>query len=294
MLVKTPDTVWTIAALLRWASGYFTRHAVDSPRTTAELLLAHVLNLSRLDLYLRFDQPLAENELAAFKKLLLRRVEREPAAYIVGRKAFWSIELEVNPDVLIPRPDTECLVEQALALMPPADRTSRWHILELGTGSGAIVLSLAKDRPRHLYVATDISPAALQTARRNASQLNLQHQVFFLAGNWFAPLQSIPVFDLIISNPPYVAREDLASLQPEITFFEPLLALDGEPDGLGSIRPIIQQAPAHLKPGGHLLLEIGHDQADAVRGVATDTQVCREIHFHRDYGGNARVLQLTF
>lgn len=289
--MKPPET-WTITSLLRWSTDYFERQGIDSPRTTAELLLAHALQISRLDVYLRFDQPLLTSELATFKQLLLRRIKREPTAYIIGYKAFWSLELEVTPAVLIPRPDTECLVEQALARLPAANTPPARQVLELGTGSGAIILALARERPGHGYVASDRSPQALEVARRNAIRHHLHPHVTFFAGDWFAPLRVQPRFDLIVSNPPYVAHATLPTLQPEITFFEPLLALDGDQDGLAAIRHIIQQAPDFLAPDGWLLLEIGYDQKPAAATLARERRAYADIQCHRDYGGVERVLAL--
>ncbi len=153
------EAEWTILSLIKWATGYFTSHGIDSPRATAEILLATLLNLKRIDLYLRYDQPLLKSELSEFKSLIKRRINREPVAYIIGKKEFWSLDLEVNPNVLIPRPDTETLVEAALNCLGPADSPPdpAGQVLELGTGSGAIVLALASERPAYRYIATDIS-----------------------------------------------------------------------------------------------------------------------------------------
>ncbi|MCX5881344.1 MAG: peptide chain release factor N(5)-glutamine methyltransferase, partial [Deltaproteobacteria bacterium] len=210
------EAEWTILSLIKWATGYFTSHGIDSPRATAEILLATLLNLKRIDLYLRYDQPLLNSELSEFKSLIKRRVNREPVAYIIGKKEFWSLDLEVNPNVLIPRPDTETLVEEALRCLGPVDSppNSDRRVLELGTGSGAIVLALASERSAYHYVATDISLKAIDIARRNARHHQLASAVQFVAGNWldlFSPNK--PVFDMIVSNPPYIPSDDIAGLQ---------------------------------------------------------------------------------
>ena len=158
---------WTLIKLIQWATGYFDSHHIDSPRATAEILLAHVIHAKRIDLYLRFDQPLNSDELYRFKALIKRRTNREPVAYIVGHKEFWSMDLEVNRNVLIPRPETECLVERALESLAAGPNPGRKSILELGTGCGAVVLALASENSRHSYVGTDISSDAVRVARRN-------------------------------------------------------------------------------------------------------------------------------
>ncbi|MCK4985527.1 MAG: peptide chain release factor N(5)-glutamine methyltransferase, partial [Desulfobacterales bacterium] len=250
---------WTIIKLVQWATTYFSNHDIDSPRATAEILLAHVLNSRRIDLYLRYDQPLIPDELERFKALIKRRLKREPVAYILESKEFWSMDLQVTRDVLIPRPETECLVEKVLELLASDSNPASKLILELGTGCGAVILALASENPRHSYWATDISVNAIRIARQN----DLNGKVHFIIGDWFAPLRSKPgLFDLIVSNPPYIKSEDLNRLQPEIHAYEPLLALDGAADGLHCLRHIIQSAYFFLNPGGVIILEMGHDQKE--------------------------------
>jgi release factor glutamine methyltransferase len=296
--MQTPhpkDTEWTILNLLKWATGYFTSHGIDSPRATAEILLAHLLDLKRIDLYIRFDQPLQKDELAGFKTLIKRRVSREPVAYIVGSKEFWSLELAVNPHVLIPRPDTETLVEAALKYLPSADiiPESSGLVLELGTGSGAIVLALATERPSYRYIATDISLKAVQTAQSNARHHHLDPIVQFMAGNWLEPfLPQRPVFDMIVSNPPYIPSKNIPGLQPEVCRFEPILALDGQIDGLHAIRKILFSAHPLLKPGGVMLLEIGFDQRAGVTDVIQSCGFYAHFDFIKDYAGQDRVVVL--
>ncbi len=287
------EVEWNILSLLKWATGYFTSHGIDSPRASAEILLATLLNLKRIDLYLRYDQPLLKSELSGFKSLIKRRVNREPVAYIIGKKEFWSLDLEVNPDVLIPRPDTETLVEAALNCLTPVDspRDSAGQVLELGTGSGAIVLALASERPAYRYIATDISLKAIGVARTNAMRHQLSSVVSFVAGNWLDPFSpNMPVFDMILSNPPYIPSEDIAGLQPEINQFEPLLALDGRSDGLHAIRQIIFSAHTLLKPQGVLLLEIGFNQKKAVIQLIQHCGHYHPFEIIKDYAGHDRVV----
>ena len=286
-------TEWTILNLLKWATGYFTSHGIDSPRATAEILLAHLLNLKRIDLYLRFDQPLLKSELSEFKFLIKRRVNREPVAYITGKKEFWSLELTVNPNVLIPRPDTETLVETALNCLQPADTSpdSAGWVLELGTGSGAIVLALATERPSYRYIATDIALKALDIARANARRHHLDSAVQFIAGNWLDPFSPAkPIFDMIVSNPPYIPSGDIPGLQPEVNRFEPILALDGQSDGLDAIRKILFSAHPLLKPQGVLLLEMGFDQKSTVTTLIQNCGHYPHFHFKKDYAGHDRVV----
>ncbi|MGD8880954.1 MAG: HemK/PrmC family methyltransferase [Desulfobacterales bacterium] len=326
---------WTIIKLVQWATTYFSSHDIDSPRATAEILLAHVLNTRRIDLYLRYDQPLIPVELERFKALIKRRLNREPVAYIVENKEFWSMDLHVTRDVLIPRPETECLVEKALEWLAadskpestttpkagglgfaatgggrqgrevpqslraePGARHPVWKtqsklILELGTGSGAVILALASENPRHSYWATDISVYAIRVARRNARRYHLGGKVHFIAGDWFAPLRSKPgLFDLIVSNPPYIKSDDLTRLQPEIHAYEPLLALDGAEDGLHCLRHIIQSGYLFLKPRGVIILEIGNDQKEPLKQMIAECGEYEEVNFYQDYSGHDRILQM--
>lgn len=287
------EAEWTILALLKWATGYFTSHGIDSPRATAEILLATLLKLKRIDLYLRYDQPLLKSELSGFKLLIKRRVNREPVAYIIGNKEFWSLDLEVNPNVLIPRPDTETLVEAALSHLGHVDSSPNFtgQVLEIGTGSGAVVLALASERPSYRYVATDISLKAIDIARRNASRHQLASVVQFVAGNWLDPFSpNKPVFDMILSNPPYIPTEDIPGLQPEVYHHEPLLALDGRSDGLHALRQIIYSAHPLLKPRGVLLLEMGFNQKDAVIRMIQHCGHYHPFQIIKDYAGHDRIV----
>jgi release factor glutamine methyltransferase len=232
-----------------------------SPRLDAEVLLMHVTGLARSALITRANEALAAEQVERLHALLARRVHGEPIAYLTGRREFWSLELSVTPDVLIPRPDTELLVEQALARIPP---NAAWTIADLGTGSGAVALAVAKERPHCRVIATDLSAAALAVAHRNAQQLDIRN-IEFRHGEWLVPLAGL-VFDLIVSNPPYVAEGDAHLAHGDLRF-EPQTALIAGHDGLAAIRRIAADAGAHLGPGGWLLLEHGADQGPAVARV---------------------------
>ncbi len=289
-----PAIEWNIQKVLEWTTTHFKSHQIDSPRITAEVLLAHALRFKRIDLYLRYDQPLSAGELAAFKELVRRRLRHEPVAYITGQKEFWSLNFAVSPAVLIPRPDTECLVEAALAFLPKAEASNSKRILELGTGSGAIIAVLALERPGHVFFALEKSRAAIGQAQANCIALGVGDTIHLFCSDWFAALkQSMRPFDLILSNPPYIARGDISSLSPEITDFEPRLALDGDLDGLSALRQIIYSAPQWLKPGGKLLLEIGFDQGPAVEEIARQCREYDQTACLKDYGGRDRVMSLT-
>jgi release factor glutamine methyltransferase len=290
-LTKPDSSRWTIIKLLQWATSYFKTHDIDSPRATGEILLAHALKCERIDLYLKFDQPLLDDELKTFKILVQRRIRREPVAYILGVKEFWSLDIEVTEDVLIPRPETECLVEAALELLPRKASSPSWRILDLGTGSGAIVIALASQHPRHTYFASDRSMQAVKVAHHNARRHNLGEMIHYFNADWLAPLdQKTAAFDMIVSNPPYIPSRVLGELQPEIHGYEPMAALDGNDDGLGCFKPIIGSAHHYLQPGGVLLLEIGHDQHEAVRRMAIDGGRYGNFGSRKDYAGHDRVV----
>jgi release factor glutamine methyltransferase len=287
------DPEWSILKLLNWATSYFKSHDIDSPRATAEILLAHTLKLKRIDLYIHYDKPLDSHELSDFKALMKRRINREPVAYIVGHKEFWSMDLAVTKDVLIPRPDTECIVESALNLLPENSGAVPWRIFEPGTGSGAIILALASERPGHLFFASDRSIKAIELAKKNANRHDLNGSVNFFAGDWFSSLShNAQPFGIIISNPPYIPTLDIDRLQPEIYSYEPIPALDGGKDGLGPLRHIICSAHACLKEEGYLLLEIGYDQTDTVQKIIDECGWYTDVMFIKDYAGHNRVVRM--
>jgi release factor glutamine methyltransferase len=291
---KVPSDSWTILSLIQWTSAYFESNGIDSPRSTAEILLAHILEISRIELYLRYDQPMVSSELVRYKAFIRRRVRREPVAYIVGHKEFWSMPLIVNRQVLIPRPETECLVELALAEIPENRGAPLAWVLELGTGSGAIILALAKERPGHKYIALDQRLEAVMVSRQNADQNRLDTAVQFICGDWFSSLQASKAqFDLIVSNPPYIPSADIDGLQPEVAQYEPRSALDGGRDGLGCLKHIIETAPVYLRPGGVLVLEIGYDQAESVIQIANRRDAYDGISVEKDFSGLSRVVRMA-
>ncbi|MFC1857326.1 peptide chain release factor N(5)-glutamine methyltransferase [Thermodesulfobacteriota bacterium] len=289
----TIKSQWTILELLNWTTAYFKSHNIEDPRASAEILLSHALQLRRIDLYLQYDQPLGVNELASFKSLIRRRTRREPAAYIVGTKEFWSLDLFVTGDALIPRPETECLVERALVWLPENADTSAKTILELGTGSGAISISLANHRPLHFFFASDVSAEAVRLAKKNARAHQLDKRIRFFCGDWFTPVNRRgSYFDMIISNPPYIATRAIKSLEPEIRKYEPELALNGGPDGLKALRHIISRAYIYLSPQGVLLIEMGYDQKDDIAEIIEACGQYEDVVFFKDYSGHDRVVQM--
>jgi release factor glutamine methyltransferase len=248
----------------------------------AGLLLAHILGTTRARLLAHAEVAVEPAAAERYATLIERRAAGEPLAYLTGRREFWSLELAVTPAVLVPRPETELLVERALAL--PA--ASVGCVVDLGTGSGAVALALAVERPRWQITATDVSAAALAVARANATRLGLA--VEFCEGDWFAPLAGRR-FDLVVSNPPYVAADDPALATPALAH-EPRLALTPGTDALGCLRAIVRGAPRHLAPGGWLLLEHGADQGAAVRGELVLAGF-RYVRSHRDLGGHERATE---
>ena len=284
---------WTIIKILAWTESYFKTHAIDSPRLAAEILLSSALNIERLDLYLQHDRPLNKDELASFKRLIQRRVQREPVAYITGEKGFYDSVFKVGPDVLIPRPDTETLVEKGIELLQKL-RVSDGkpvRVLELGVGSGAIIISLAKAVPGHHYYGGDISLSAVMVARENAEKI-LEAPVWFYAGAWLSCLNAAQQFDLIVSNPPYIESGQISLLEPEITQFEPKGALDGGADGLDCYREIAATARPFLAPGGCLLLEIGFDQKEGIQSVFMPANGYQVVEFIKDLAGHNRVVMV--
>jgi len=290
---ETKASQWTILKLLKWTTSYFKSHNIDHPRAAAEILLSKTLKLDRIDLYLRYDQPLCTEELNFFKGFIKRRVNREPVAYIVGVKEFWAMNFSVTRDVLIPRPETECLVEVALSILPEASSQSPTRILELGTGSGAVILALTSRRPGHFFFASDRSTKAVELARENVKRYELNRVIHFFSGKWFQPLKEGSVqFDMIISNPPYIPTRVIPQLEPEIYKYEPVIALDGGEDGLDSIRHIIHHAHRYLNPRGSLLIEIDHGQKDAVEKIIGACGQYAKVVFIKDDSGYNRVVQM--
>lgn len=288
-----PPHSWTIKALIDVTAEYFLKKGIDSPRLNAELLLAHILRCPRLDLYLRFDQPLSAEEITAYRAVVRRRAGREPLQYICGFQEFWSLEFRVSPGVLIPRPETECLMEQALAFykegtVPGGDAP---RVLDLGTGAGVLAVCLAHEIKGARVCASDISRAALDQARGNARRHGVEKRITWVQGDLFAPfgkLENAP-FDLILANPPYVAEEDFSGLQPEVRDHEPREALDGGPGGMDIARRIIEEARMFLSPGGRILVELDAEQMDEARETAMSAGAYAHLGVIRDYARLPRI-----
>jgi len=275
---------WTTLAVLDWTTQRFTEAGIGSARLEAQLLLAHVLGCTRMQLYTGFDRPLAEAELAGYRGLIKRRLGGESVAYLLGEQEFWGLPFFVDASVLVPRPDTETVIEVARALR--VDRAAECRVLDLCTGSGAIAISLAKELPCARVIATEVSPEAVAIARRNAERNGVADRVEVRLGDLFAPVAGEP-FDLIVSNPPYIATAVIDTLAPEVRR-EPRLALDGGADGLVFYDRICAGAPAQLSAGGALVLEHGFDQAEPVR-VRMIAAGFTDVTLVLDLGKNPRV-----
>jgi release factor glutamine methyltransferase len=296
-----PQASWTILATLRWTTDYFRSREVSEPRASAEVLLAHSLGLSRLDLYLRYDQPLNPEELARFKALVVRRREGEPVAYLTGHREFWSLDFRVTPAVLIPRPETETLVAAALEAARLFEREGEGHIgpsrnsnllgLEVGVGSGAVVVALAKELPQTRWVGLDRAGTALAVARYNARRHRVTERIHFLQADLLSALKPTAAFGLLVANLPYVPRAEWERLPREIKAFEPPEALLGGDDGLELLRPLIRQAHRHVQGGGWVLLEVGDKQARQVTALMEKTGAYDQVETVKDFSGMARVVR---
>lgn len=259
----------TVIEVIQRSAEYLARKGVDSARLQAELLLAHVLQKPRLKLYLEFERVLTESELAALRELVRRRGAREPLQYLVGSVNFCGLELAVSPAVLIPRPETELLAERAWTFLAgrPVTRGIPSTALDFGTGSGCLAITLAVHCPAARVWAVDISAGALEIARANAACHGVDSRMTFLLGDGFAAVPAGERFDLIVANPPYIPSAEIARLPPEVRDHEPRAALDGGPDGLAVIRRLATESARWLKPGGHLMLELGDGQAEAATAL---------------------------
>lgn len=284
---------WTVRRILEWTSGYFTRKNLDAPRLSAELLLAHVLSAPRIRLYTEYDRPLSDGELSQMRALVQRASEEEPIAYLTGRAHFFSLEFDVTRDVLIPRPDTETLVENVLQTVRHHAGLESPRVIDLCTGSGCVAAALAHNLKTATVVATDISDKAVEVARRNIDRLGLAGRVVVEAGDLFEPLAhmvDVQPFDLIVANPPYIRTIDIPALDRGVREYEPVQALDGGLDGLTLHRRILEQAPGRLVPGGRVYLEIAFDQGELAREVAAGYSAFNDIQILKDFGGRDRVL----
>lgn len=262
--IQQNDRAWTILEILQWTTDYFQQKEIDSPRLTAEVLLAHTLDTDRMYLYVHYDQPLEQEERAGFKTLIQQRVQGVPTQYLTGRQEFWSLEFQVAPGVLIPRPETEHLVEAAINLSAQFPTPA---IVDIGTGSGIIAISLKKEIPHASIYAGDIAGTALAIAKQNAiTLLENGNNIEFHQGDLFEPFAGM-TFDLIVSNPPYISAEEYATLSCEVREHEPKIALYAGGEGLDVYRRLIAKAHSYLHPDGYILVEIGYGQKDAVVNI---------------------------
>lgn len=278
---------WTIGAILTWTRQYFGEKGVDNPRLDAEVLLSHILGKERIYLYVNFDQPLEPAELATFREAVKKRAMRVPVAYITGNREFMGLKFTVTPAVLIPRPDTEILVEAAAARLKTMARPI---ILDIGTGSGAIIISLLHLVPEAQGIAVDVSADALAVAKENAQRLGVSKRLEFRQGDLLAPVAN-QKFDAIMSNPPYISEAEMGGLAPELSH-EPRLALTGGPDGLVFYRRIVAGAGEHLSADGFVALEVGAQQARQVAELAGPDSGLQMSEIVKDYGGIERVVVL--
>ncbi len=278
---------WTILSLLKWTTAYFKKKGISEPRTSAELLLAHVLKIKRIDLYIYFDKPVQQDELKQFKTLILRRLRHEPIQYIIGKTEFWSREFYLTKEVLIPRPETESIIENILNLLRN-NKKETYTIMDIGTGSGIIAVTLAMELPNSIIFAGDINLASLKVAKKNIERYLLQDRIHLICSNVFGAIKREALFDIIVSNPPYVSHEEWQALPPEIKGYEPKEALMAGVDGLDVIKKIIKEAYLYLKKGGYLILEIGAFQAKKVKDLFKNEY--RSIEIHKDYSGWDRVV----
>ena len=286
-----PNKMWRVVDLLDWTTRYFEQHGISNPRLDAEVLLAHLLERSRLELYLHFEMPVFQEHLTPYRELIKKRIEHTPVSYLTNRKEFMSLDFYVDERVLIPRPETEQLVETILR-----EKTGdSERLLELGTGSGVIATSLAVHQPKWNIIATDISEPALEVAEKNADTHAPTAQIKFLSGDLFDPIKTVnPVgdirFDWIVCNPPYVKKTKWDTLSPDVRDYEPEIALFAGDDGLAVIRRLIAEAPEYLAPNGKLILEIGDTQGDTVRALIDAEPAYCTCELLKDYAEKERIV----
>jgi release factor glutamine methyltransferase len=281
----TDGKQWTIGEVLQWTARFFGDKGIANSRLDAEVLLAHVLKTDRLRLYVDFHKPLQPEELLTYRMLIKQRTQRIPVAYLTGNKEFMGLSFYVCPAVLIPRSDTEILVE---ALLARTSKTQHVQIVDVGSGSGAIVVSFLRNRPHALGIAVDISKEALDIAQTNACRLGVAERLRLICGDLLEPMLSKKV-DIIVSNPPYIPTEDIKGLEQEVQN-EPVVALDGGSDGLNCYRKLIEQSREVLSSGGILAFEVGIGQAEQVAALIRETGVYTDIEVIKDYGGIERVV----
>lgn len=286
MTVTESNPTWTIAAVLKWATEDFRARGIENPRLDAEVLLSRALSTTRIQLVIDMNKPLAPAELARFREMVKRRRAREPVAYILGEREFYGRKFRVDARVLVPRPDTETLVEVALDRTRHLSMSAR--VLDLCTGSGCVAITLARERPTTRVVGVDVSRDALAVAEDNALRLGA-YNASFAHSDLYGDLPREMTFDAITANPPYIARGEIASLSPDIAAFEPRIALDGGDDGVAFIDRIARGAPAHLAHGGALAMEVGAGQAERAASMLADLGFT-DVKRTRDYARIERVV----
>jgi release factor glutamine methyltransferase len=278
---------WTVKRILDWTTDHLKKHGSESARLDAEILLAHARGCKRIELYTRYEERLTDAQRSAMRELVKRRANAEPVAYLVGFKEFYSLPFAVTADVLIPRPETETLVLEAVELAKgsPAEQL---RLLDLCTGSGCVAVAAAKGSAKFAVTATDLSDAALEVARGNAERNGVLEKVEFRQGDLFDALPAGTTFDVILSNPPYVAEGEYESLPPDIRLHEPATALLAGADGMDALRRIAAEAPRRLNAGGHLLVELDPKQAEPVAELLRPS--FHEVRFVKDLAGKVRVV----
>jgi release factor glutamine methyltransferase len=282
---------WTIQRLLNWITEYLTDKGVDSPRLSAELLLSHVTGLKRIELYTHFDKPVVGQQLEELRALVKRAGLHEPVAYLVGKTEFYSLELNVSSDCMIPRPETELLVQRAIEFL--RTRISTQYVCDLCTGSGCIAVAIAKNFLDVHIIATDICDAALSVAAKNVEKYQLNERIKLLCGDLFEPIigqLDVEQFDLIVCNPPYVSSSEYEKLEKNVKDYEPKKALFAGENGLDVYNRIIKEADRFLSPGAALMLEIGYAQGPVVRELLEQTGAFAEIKIEKDFHNNDRIV----
>lgn len=281
---------WTTQKLLNWITDYFTDSNIDSPRLSAELLLSHILRMERIELYMHFDRRVDKTSLDKLHQLVKRAAESEPVAYLVGKTEFYSMQIKVTSDCLIPRPETELLVERAIDLL--RSRSGTQHVCDLCTGSGCVAVAIAANFPNAKITATDICDAALAVAADNVAKHDLTSRVRLLCGDLFEPIiegLDKTAFDLIVCNPPYVTTAEYAKLDRNVKDYEPEIALHAGEDGLDTYKRIIDQVDQHLCADSALILEIGYAQGPAVEELLQKAGCFSDIKIEKDFHNNDRI-----
>ena len=289
--MTSSDEPWTIGRLLNWTVDYLKSHGADNPRLDAEVLLAHARGCKRIDLYAAFGEPAAEETRTAFRELVKRRAAGTPVAYLVGHREFYSLDFEVTPEVLIPRPETELLVVALLDHVKQAGAREGIEIADVGTGSGILAVCAAKYVAGSQVTAIDASSAALAVARRNAARHSVEERVAFVESDLFAALPQDARFDYILSNPPYITTAEMEELGKDVRDHEPHLALHAGEGGTDVIAPLIEQGAGRLKPGGLLLVEISPMLAENVEQLVRGNSALERHPTIRDLAGHPRVVQ---